>query len=147
MKKSIRYLIFAIVLLGVAYWGFYSWRHKTSLGELITIEATFMQYACGDDNDDAKVKKVSDPRYNLLLGKDINPESENSLDFFDFKDYFYDNRTDQHHMTYRLKGRLEINSKSGCDDFTPRFYVEEIERLDGTHQIIINKSNRSDRKL
>ncbi|WP_336959956.1 hypothetical protein [Chryseobacterium contaminans] len=137
MKKSIRYLIIIIVLLGVGYWGFYSWKHKTSLGELITIEATFMQYACGDENDDAKVKKVNDPRYHLLIGRDINPETKNSLDPFDFKDYFYDNRTDQYHMTYRLKGRLEINSKSGCDDFTPKFYVEEIERLDGTHQVII----------
>ncbi|MDM1553438.1 hypothetical protein PYS58_00170 [Chryseobacterium indologenes] len=137
MKKSICYFIIAIVLLGVGYWGFYSWKHKTSLGELITIEATFMQYACGDENDDAKVEKVDEPRYHLLIGKDINPETENSLDPFDFKDYFYDNRTDQYYMTYRLKGRLEINSKSGCDDFTPRFYVEEIERLDGTHQVII----------
>jgi hypothetical protein len=139
MKKSIRYFIIAIVLLGVGYWGFYSWKHKTSLGELITIEATFMQYACGDENDDSKVKKVSDPRYNLLIGKDINPETSVSEGFqtLDLKNYFYDNRTDQYHMTYRLKGRLEINSKSGCDDFTPRFYVEEIERLDGTHRVII----------
>lgn len=142
MKKPIRYLIFAIVLFGVGYWGFYSWKHKTSLGDPITIEASFMQYACGDDNDDAKVKKVSDPRYNLLLGKDINPEDENNVDPFDFKDYFFDNRTDQFYMTYRLKGRLEINSKSGCDNYTPRFYVEEIERLDGTHRVIINKSDR-----
>ncbi|OCA76582.1 hypothetical protein BBH99_12255 [Chryseobacterium contaminans] len=137
MKKSISYLIFGIILLGVGYWGFYSWKHKTSLGDLIIIEATFMQYACGDENDDAKVKKVDDPRYQLLIGRDINPETKNGLDPFDFKDYFYDNRTDQYYMTYRLKGRLEINSKSGCDDFTPRFYVEEIERLDGTHRIII----------
>ncbi len=124
--------------MGVAYWGFDSWKHKKSLGKPITIEATFMQYACGDENDDAKVEKVSDTSYHFLLGKDINPETENSIDPFDFKDYFYDNRTDQYYMKYRLKGRLEINSKSGCDDFTPRFYVEEIERLDGTHQIIIN---------
>lgn len=137
MKKSIRYLIIIIVLLGIGYWGFYSWKHKTFLGDVITIEATFMQYACGDENDDAKVKKVNDPRYHLLIGKDINPETKNNIDLFDFKDYFYDNRTDQYHMTYRLKGRLEINSKSGCDDFTPKFYVEEIERLDGTHQVII----------
>lgn len=139
MKKSIRYFIITIVLLGVGYWGFYSWKHKTSLGDLITIEATFMQYACGDENDDAKVKKVSDPRYNLLLGKDINPETSvpEGLQTLELKDYFYDNRTDQYYMTYRLKGRLEINSKSGCDDFTPRFYVEEIERLDGTHRLII----------
>lgn len=137
MKKSIRYLIIILVLFGVGYWGFYSWKHKTSLGELITIEATFMQYACGDENDDAKVKKVNDPRYHLLIGKDINPETKNNVDLFDFKDYFYDNRTDQYHMTYRLKGRLETNSKSGCDDFTPKFYVEEIERLNGTHHVII----------
>ncbi len=136
MKKSICYFLITTVLLGVGYWGFYSWKHKTSLGDLITIEATFMQYACGDENDDAKVKKVDDPRYHLLIGRDINPET-NGLDPFDFKDYFYDNRTDQYYMTYRLKGRLEINSKSGCDDFTPKFYVEEIERLDGTHRVII----------
>lgn len=137
MKKSTRYLIIIIMLLGAGYWGFDSWKHKTSLGELITIEATFMQYACGDENDDAKVEKVSDPRYHLLLGKDINPETKKNIDPFDFKDYFYDNRTDQYHQTYRLKGRLEKDSRSGCSNFTPKFYVEEIERLDGTHRVII----------
>lgn len=136
MKKSICYFLITIVLLGVGYWGFNSWRHKTSLGEFITIEATFMQYACGDDNDDARVEKVSDSRYNFLLGKDINPETEDTFQTLDLKDYFYDNRTDQYHMTYRLKGRLEKNSKSGCDNYTPRFYVEEIERMDGTHRMI-----------
>ncbi|AZA93367.1 Uncharacterised protein [Chryseobacterium nakagawai] len=137
MKKSIRYCLILLLFLGVGYWGFNSWKHKTSLGELITIEATFMQYACGDENDDAKVKKVNDSRYNFLLGKDINPETENSLDPIDFKDYFYDNRTDQYYMTYKLKGRLEQDSRSGCSDSAPRFYVEEIERLDGTHRVII----------
>ncbi|MCS4302010.1 hypothetical protein [Chryseobacterium sp. BIGb0232] len=136
MKKSTRYCLIIIVLLGVGYWGFNSWKHKTSLGKLIIIEATFMQYACGDENDDAKVEKVSDSRYNFLLGKDINPETENNLDPIDFKDYFYDNRTDQYHMTYRLKGRLEQDSRSGCSDSAPRFYVEEIERLDGTHRVV-----------
>lgn len=135
MSKPIRYCIIAIVLLGVGYWGFDRWQHKISLGDFITIEATFMQYACGDDNDDVKVEKVSDSRYHFLLGKDVNPETEDVFQTLELKNYFYDNRTDQYNQTYRLKGRLEKGSKSGCDS-APKFYVEEIERLDGTHRLI-----------
>ncbi|WP_139166065.1 hypothetical protein [Chryseobacterium jejuense] len=139
MNKSIRYLVIAIVLLGVGYWGFHSWKHKTSLGELMTIEASYMMYACGDDNDDIKVEKVINPKYSFLLGKDINPETlvPEAFQTLELKNYFYDNRTDQYNLTYRLKGRLEQNSKSGCSNSAPRFYVEEIERLDGTHRVIV----------
>ena len=137
MSKTIRYSLITILLLGVGYWGWNGWKKKTSLGIPITIEATFMMYACGDDNDDMKVEKVSDPHYSFLLRKDINPETEDIFQTMELKNYFYDNRTNQYGTTYRLKGRLEKDLKSGCDS-VPRFYVKEIERLDGTHRLLKN---------
>lgn len=134
--KVIGYFFLAILLFIAGYFGFYYWKKNQKNDELIIIEATFMQYACGDWNDDMQVQKVNQIKYKFLLGKDIDPHVDASQ--YNLKDYFYDNRTEKHGMKYRLKGYLSKYPDFGCDDTAPKFWVEEIEKLDKKNRKIKN---------
>lgn len=95
----------------------------------ITIEAVFMQYACGDWNDDMKVNKVNDTSFNFLIGKDIDPlfiNGENEI-----SGWLYDNKTDKYGMEYRLIGYISKTAKDGCENKTPKFWITHIEKLNG----------------
>ena len=100
----------------------------------ITIEAIYMQYACGLDNDDMMVNSVRDTTYEFLVGKDIDPL------FLDGKkelsDFFYDNTTKEFGMEYRMKGFISNCALNGCDKESPKFWITNIERMNG--ELFIN---------
>jgi len=108
---------------------------KHEVDDLITIEATFMQYACGDENDDMQISKVDNKKYKSLIGKDIDPQVTSVPDTYELKNYFYKNRTSDFGLEFRLKGRLSKYCYFSCDDTTPEFRVEEIEMMDGTNKM------------
>lgn len=103
---------------------------------VFTVQALFMQYACGDGADEMKVLSVSDSTYGFLVGQDIDPyiNAENT----NLKDYFYDNKTKPYGLTFVLKGYISKSPSYGCDNSSSRFYVEEIERLDGKNKMTKN---------
>jgi hypothetical protein len=132
LKKIIKLtalILLSIVLLVATTYGIYRFIRNQRSNDLITIEAVYMQYACGDENDDMQVTLVSSKKYKFLVGHDIDPDTDNHR--FDFKEYFYSNRTDKYGMRYRLKGYLSKYPDFGCDGEAPKFRVEEIERIDG----------------
>lgn len=98
--------------------------------EPITIEAYFMQYACGDWNDDMKVNLVQDTSYNFLLEKDIDPLIFNGQS--EINGWFYNNKTEAFRMNFRLSGYISECAKSGCDGTAPKFWITHIEKLDGS---------------
>ena len=95
----------------------------------LIIVAQYIQYACGDWNDDMKVISVNDSSFNFLINKDIDPlfkDGEKEL-----SEWFYANKTEEFYMTYRLRGFISKSALSGCDNHAPKFWITEIERLDG----------------
>lgn len=125
-RKTFSYMAFFVFLgLASAYWAM-----EGHDGKLVTIEANYMQYACGDWNDDMQVQQVSDPHYKFMVGHDIDP-------MFRFGEavlgqWFYDNRTNDYGMEYRLTGHFSKDAANGCEYGAPRFYIETIERMDGS---------------
>lgn len=96
----------------------------------ITIEAEYMQYACGDWVDDMQVLNVNDTAYNFLLEKDIDPLFLNGEG--DISESFYENRTEDFGMSFRLQGFISKCALNGCDGTSPKFWITEIEKLDGS---------------
>lgn len=136
--KLVGLSILTLLLIGVMSTGVFiqyrNWKRNQRGAHLIQIEATFMQYACGDNNDDMKVKSVSDSTFNFIVGEDIDPELEDKSSF-ELKDYFYSHRSNIHGMTYRLSGNLGENPEFGCDWQAPIFWVSSIETIDGQERI------------
>ncbi|WP_299126035.1 hypothetical protein [uncultured Tenacibaculum sp.] len=95
----------------------------------ITIEARFMQYACGDWNDDMNIQSVTDSSYNFILGKDIDPEFLNGEN--EIRGWLYDNKSEKFGMTYKLTGFISSCAESGCDNGAPKFWITEITKLNG----------------
>ncbi len=95
----------------------------------ITIEAHFMQYACGDWNDDMNIQRVSDTNYNFIVGKDIDPEFLNGEN--EIRGWLYDNKTEAFGMTYELTGFISSCATSGCDNGAPKFWIVEMNKLNG----------------
>lgn len=58
-----------VVLTGIVLFGLI----KKGTKDEITIVAFYMQYACGDDNIDMKVKSVNNSNYQFAIDKDIAP--------------------------------------------------------------------------
>lgn len=55
IRKTIKYFSRGVLLLTVitvSYFGFRYWTRNMKPDDLITVESRFMQYACGDENDD-----------------------------------------------------------------------------------------------
>src|SRR5688500_16962107 len=95
IKKILKYSGLGRLLLtvsGVGYFGFRYWTRNMQSDERITIEETFMQYACGDENDDMQISKVDNKKYKFLIGKDVDPQITLVPDTYELKDYFYKNR-------------------------------------------------------
>lgn len=97
--------------------------------EPITVEAHYMQYACGDRNDDMKIQSVSDSTYNFIIGKDIDPEFYNGEN--EISAWFFNNKTDEFGMTYQMTGFISKCAESGCDNSTPKFWITEIKKMNG----------------
>lgn len=98
--------------------------------EPVTIEAFFMQYACGDENDDMKVHLVQDTLYNFLLEKDIDPlifEGQSEI-----RNWLYENVDNTNGFTFRLTGYISKCAESGCGRTAPKFWITHIEKLDGS---------------
>lgn len=102
---------------------------------MIVVEATFMQYLCGPEVDAMRVDSVNLAKYKYLIGEDIDPQVFPSAEVSELKGYFYDNHSDQYGLTYRLKGRLSKFNAFGCGNSTAKFWVEEIEMLDGSKKM------------
>lgn len=140
-KQILKYFGLGLLLLTVislGYFGFRYWTRNMKSDDLITIEATYMQYACGDENDDIQINKVDNKKYKFLIGKDVDPQVTLVPDTYELKDYFYKNRTSDFGLEFRFKGRLSKYCYFGCDDTTPKFWVEEIEMMDGTNKMTKN---------
>jgi hypothetical protein len=137
VKKILKWMklgLLTITVLTVGYFGFFYLTRNLKSDDVIIIEAYFMQYACGDENDDMQVHKVNSKDYEFLLERDIDPEVTTLSLGYELKDYFYKNRTEEFGLMYRLKGRLSKYGDFGCDSSTPKFWVEEIEKMDGTNR-------------
>lgn len=133
--KKIRYTILILLTISIALiilWDDIDEFISRRTNKQISIEATFMQYACGDWNVDMNVRKVNDSAYSEYIGRDIDPHTRNS---YKLKDYFYDNKTKEFGMTYRLTGYISKNCLFGCDNTNPKFYIETIEKMDGTTRV------------
>ena len=116
--------IFGLILL------FISCNNQQRLNEKpVTIEATFMQYACGDWNDDMRVDSISDTTFNFLIGNDIDPEMCNGEKLI--SGWLFDNKTSEFGYRYRLTGYISKSAQSGCENCTPKFWIEHIEMLNG----------------
>jgi hypothetical protein len=131
--KITAFTLLTIAVLVIIAYGTYQYIRDLRSKDLITIKATFMQYACGDDNDDMQVQQVSSKKYKFLVGRDIDPDAD--IHQFDFKEYFYSNKTDKYGMQYCLKGYLSEYPNFGCDNKAPKFWVEEMERIDGRNNV------------
>jgi hypothetical protein len=145
IKKILKWTklgLLTITILTMGYFGFFYLTRNLKSDEVITIDAYFMQYACGDDNDDMQVKKVNSKDYEFLIGRDIDPQITTLSLGYELKDYFWANRTPEFGLLFRLKGRLSKYHDFGCDSSMPKFWVEEIEKMDGT-----NKKTRDDFSL
>lgn len=94
----------------------------------VTIEATFMQYACGDWNDDMKINSINDSSLNYLIGTDIDPEIIQGEK--EIRGLLYDNGF-KNLYKYRLTGYISESAKYGCENCTPKFWIEKIEKLNG----------------
>lgn len=120
MKISFKILLVALALI--------SCNRIDKLNEKpITVEARFMQYACGDWNDDMKVQKASDSTYRFLVGKDIDPEFLNGES--EISGWLYDNKTVEFGMTYKLTGFISSCAESGYDMGAPKFLITEISKM------------------
>lgn len=97
----------------------------------LTIEAEYMQYACGDWVDDMQVLKIDDTLYNFLLGKDIDPLFLDGAK--EIGELFYKNKTNNFGLKFRLKGFVSSCAVDGCDGDSPKFWMTEIEKLDGSN--------------
>lgn len=100
----------------------------------IVVEAYFMQYACGDWNDDMRVTAVEDSSLIFLLDQDIDPLLLDGPDVLN--GCFFAERgpekSERHQMEYRLRGYISRKAVSGCDNCAPRFWITEITHPDGT---------------
>ena len=131
---SILTLIVLGVITSVAFLQYRNWKRNQHGTRLVSMEATFMQYACGDENDDMKVRSVNDSTFQFMIGEDIDPELEDQSSF-DLKAYFYTNRSDTFGMTYRLSGYLGKYPEFGCDWQASKFWVSAIEMINGQERI------------
>jgi hypothetical protein len=130
-----RTIVLLTVVGLVAIYGIYRLVKNWRSGDLVTINAYYMQYACGDSYDDMKVSKVSLAKYKSYIDRDIDPEPNTGN--YDLAQYFYDNRTNKYGMEYRLKGYFSRFPSFGCDGRAPKFWVVSIERMDGKKRVQI----------
>lgn len=135
---ALKYILYGSIICGltmVGYFGFLYFGKTLKSSDAIVVEATFMQYACGDEVDDMQVQKVNNNKYTFLIGRDIDPQVIKESKDSEFKDYFYQHQSDQFGMTFRLRGRLNKFSLFGCSNSSRLFWVEEIEMLDGSNKM------------
>ncbi len=126
-------LILCIVI--AAYYSFIYLTRNVKSEEVIVVEATFMQYMCGDENDDMKIQAVNPDTYKWLIGKDVDPQVFPLSKESELKGYFYEKRSESYGLTYRLTGRLSKYKAFGCDNNTPKFWVDEIDMIDGSKKM------------
>lgn len=124
------YLIFVIIIL-------YGCSANYLNESPITIKAHFMKYACGDWVDDMQVLTVSDTTYNYIIENDIDPIIINGED--EIGGFLWYNETEKFGSTYILKGYLDSKPKFGCENSTPKFWAEEITKVDGSKFELIEK--------
>ncbi|PCJ67410.1 MAG: hypothetical protein COA58_03565 [Bacteroidetes bacterium] len=97
----------------------------------LIIEAHDMQYACGDWIDDMNVTYINDSNYQWLIGRDIDPviylgqSNIGSILSTDTEPFSIKG-------DIRLFGYISKNLKSGCESTSPRFWITQMEHLDGT---------------
>ena len=75
-SKILKYFgrgLLLLTLIAISYFGFRYWTRNMKSDDLIAVEAHFMQYACGDENDDIQITKVDNEKYKFLIGKDVDP--------------------------------------------------------------------------
>lgn len=140
MKKSLPALLWIPAILFCVWLVLYLKTESEKTEEVITVEAIFMQYACGDENDDMQVQKVDLAKYQFLVGKNVDPQVGLIPDTYELKDYMYANRSDSG-FVFKVKGRL-AKTHSGCDVETLKFWAEEIETIEGK-----NKMRKGDFKI
>lgn len=70
MKGKIFSLI-VLVSLCIGMMSYFGFLEKRST---IQVKAHYIEYACGDDNIDMRVREVSNSDFNHLIGKTISPE-------------------------------------------------------------------------
>ena len=137
--KIFKYSFLSIIAILITGAGIFFYRQAQVFDETLIIEAYFMQYACGDENDDSKIKKISNPEFQYLVGTEIDPQSVNDPNY-NLKDYIELLNEDWGDTSiiptkqFLMKGRLGKYPHFGCDG-TRKFIFEEISKLDGSHKI------------
>lgn len=100
--------------------------------KLVTIEAHYMQYACGDGNIDMNVISVDNKKYNTTLRKDISPETtlftqEKLIQFVTDKTYRWQTHEEGSLKDFTLIGRFESRSSTSDCQTALTFYVKRIK--------------------
>jgi len=119
MKNLLIILILLIVTVGCG----------EPKGITVEVSAKYMQYACGDWNDDMKINTIDNKSLAYLIGKDINPKFENGED--ELSDLFFLNKTKDFGMEYKMSGIIDTTTQNGCDDDAINFIITHIEKLNG----------------
>lgn len=131
LKKFFVLLLLPLVISSFfIFWEDVSIRPDTS--KELTIEAHYMQYACGDWVDDMNVSKVNDPNYKWLIGRDVDPVFYRGEKVINEMFYSNDTSYSVYKSNIRLKGYLSKEFYSGCKKTSPRFWITHLEKLDGS---------------
>lgn len=131
LKKFFVLLLLPLVISSFfIFWEDVSIRPDTS--KELTIEAHYMQYACGDWVDDMNVSKVNDPNYKWLIGRDVDPVFYRGEKVINEMFYSNDTSYSVYKSNIRLKGYLSKEFYSGCEKTSPRFWITHLEKLDGS---------------
>ena len=106
-------------------------------GIKVTVSAYYMQYACGDWNDDMQIRKIDNKSLYQLVGKDIDPIFENGED--ELSDLFHLNKSDEFGLEYKLTGIIDTTKHNGCDNNAMEFVITRIEKINGDDFIMTRK--------
>lgn len=126
MKRQIALLLVIVsVITGVYFF-------KSQSTTNVTIEAYYMQYACGDDNIDMKVDKVDHADFQGLIDRDIAPfagyfQQSDLVDFVNGSTLRYQTGKEEYLQNFTIVGRIRSDkANAGCDNAVTIF-VDKIK--------------------
>ncbi len=118
-----------VILTTIASFGLIGKRTKDE----ITIVAFYMQYACGDDNIDMKVKSADNPNFKFLIDKDIAPTTNfltqgTLIDFVNDKTLMWQKgQAGEYLETFMLIGYIKDKKNDTDCSTATEFVVDKIK--------------------
>lgn len=137
--KLVGYSLLAVVLLVIIGTAVFFYRRSQVFDETLVIEADYMQYACGEDNDDSKIAAIDNKDFAYLIGTEVDPQTSNDANYnlFDYIDKLHEDWSNPDVIptkSFRMKGKLGKYPSFGCDG-TRKFIIEEISKVDGSYKV------------